>query len=319
MKKTSLTFLICCLLLSSSSIFSQPPSVIVWPAKVWLESHNYLIVRENQGKVFREEDLESALLNQDLYSVINKISQLMNDKKFPLVDLASTLSSIKDKSALDNAEEFEGGQEIVETGEQKLLKQARPDIKLEVNWEVITEGPMKQVKFELKGIDAATHKPIAVATGLGKKMIGASLPSMLETGVLDQLDNFCAQLQAYKDDMKENGREIAVTIKVLPNSPKKLNDQINDEGDFFKDDLKKWMKKNTVKGKCSLDKSDPNLLMFSQVRIPLTDEEGESLDGDGFATKLRKYVIKTYKITCDSRCIGLGDAEVYIGGKKKQQ
>jgi hypothetical protein len=147
--------------------------------------------------------------------------------------------------------------------------------------------------------------------------MGAPLPVMLETAVLNHIDNFNAQLMSHFQDMQENGREISLNVKVWDNSPKKLNDEINADGDELKDDIKKWVKDNTQKGRYTLASSSPNMMNFTQVRIPLYGEDGAAFDADAFATKLRKYLRKSYQLPAASSAIGLGKAEVVIGGKSQ--
>ena len=309
---------ICGFLMISNLAFSQAkkPGIMVFPANVWMTGKGYVMTLDNQGTKEEVMDYQKALNNdKELYSVINKIGALMKDRGFPLEDLASTLKTLKDNNALDNmATNTEGGG-IAESPRDKLLKSARPDIVLEVTWQINTTGPKKSVTFDLKALDAGTNKQVASAGGTGAPSFSAELPVLLEEAVLSHLDNFNNQLMSHFQDMFDNGREISLNVKVWDTSPKKLNDEINADGDELKDDLKKWVKDHTVKGRFTLASSSPNMLSFTQVRIPMYGEDNSAYDGDAFATALRKYLKKTYQLPAASSCIGLGKAEVIIGGK----
>jgi Family of unknown function (DUF6175) len=299
--------------------FSQAkkPSIMIFPADDWMVQNGYTHQTENQGVQTTVFDYQKALNeNTQLNSVIIKIQGMMNDRKFPLTDFASTLKSIAEQNALDNIDQNSNGGGIAESARDKMLKQAKPDIVLYIRWNVISTGPKKAVDFTLQGVDAGTNKSYASAGGTGQPSFSAEIPILLETAVLDYLDNFNVQLQTAFEDMVTNGREISLNIKVWDNSPKKLNDEINEDGDLLKDDIKKWVSQNTVKGRFTLASSSPNSMKFTQVRIPLYDPEGIAFDADGFATSLRKYIKKTYKMTSESGAIGLGVAEVVIGGKR---
>lgn len=294
------------------------PRIMVFPANVWMTDKQYVLNINNQGSLVQVMDYQKAMNNdKDLYSVINKIGAIMKDRGFPLEDLSASLKQLSDQGALNNMDQNSSGSGIAESPRDKLLKVAKPDIILEVNWTVNTSGLKKSVTFDLKAIDAATNKQVASAGGTGESLsISAALPVMLETAVIAYLDNFNVQLLSHFSDMFENGREISLDIKVWDSSPKKLNDEINQDGDQLKDDLKKWVKDNTVKGRFTLSNSSPNFLKFTQVRIPMYDESGSAYDADAFATKLRKYLRKTYQLQSESGAIGLGLAEVIIGGKR---
>jgi hypothetical protein len=294
------------------------PRIMVFPANVWMTEKQYVLNFNNQGSSVQVMDYQKAMnSDKDLYSVINKIGALMKDRGFPLEDLGASLKQISEQGALNNMDQDATGAGISESPRDKLLKVAKPDIILEVNWTVNNSGLKKSVTFDLKGIDAATNKQIASASGTGENLsISAALPVMLETAVIANLDNFNVQLMSHFTDMFENGREITLDVKVWDSSPKKLNDEINQDGDELKDDLKKWVKNNTVKGRFTLSNSSPNFLKFTQVRIPMFDESGTAYDADAFAAKLRKYLRKTYQLQSESSAIGLGLAEVIIGGKR---
>jgi hypothetical protein len=214
-------------------------------------------------------------------------------------------------------ETSEDGNSVEVSLKDKLLNAARPDLVLYVSWKVNTLGPKKSVYFSMKAVDAGTNKPAGAADGTGNELIGASLGVMLETAVLSHVDNFNAQLMTYFDDMVAKGREIILEIQVFENSPKKLNSEINDDGDELSDDIKKWMKANTVNGAFTLGPKTPTLMKMTGVRIPLRDEEGNAFSADDFGTKLRKYMRKTYQLPCSSYPVGTGKAVLVIGGKSQ--
>lgn len=250
-----LVTVICLLSLSfSTKVFAQAakPRIMVFPANVWMKENNFVDVINNQGSLIDDFKYERALNNSnELYSVINKISGLMADRGFPLNDLAQELKNISLNNALNSVDQSRNKTGLAETARDKILKTARPDIILEIYWKVTTVGPKKTVTFDLKGIDAGTGKAIASANGSGAPSFTATVDLLLETAVLNYLDAFNARLMDHFKDMFENGREITLDVKVWQDSPKKLNDEINEDGDELKDEIRKFIKDNSVReGMC---------------------------------------------------------------------
>jgi hypothetical protein len=315
MKRIIIAFLCSTVMLYSQA---KKPSIMIFPANVWMTSNGYVYEIDNQGTKQQVMDYQKALDNNaDLYSVVNKIENMMKERGFPLENLDSSLKDLADKKALNSMDANSNGSDIASSPKDMLLATARPDIVLEITWSVNTLGPKKSVTFDLKGLDAGTNKNIASAGGTGNQLIGSTLPAMLETAVISHIDNFNVQLMTHFDDMFENGREISLDIKVWDDSPKKLNDEINEDGDELKDDIKKWVTSNTVKGRNKLINSSPNMMTFKEVRIPIYAEDGTTaFDADAFATNLKKYIRRTYKLPGESSATGLGKAEVIIGGKR---
>ena len=308
------------IILMSTSAFSQAvnkPSIMIFPDDVWMNSNGFLKELDNQGVKTMVPDYTKALLNEELSQVITKIETMMRDRGYPLENLSSSLKSIQDSEAIKSMETSEEGNSVQVSLKDKLLNAARPDIILYVSWKVNTLGPKKSVYFSLKAMDAGTNKPAGAASGTGNELIGATLGVMLETAVLSHIDNFNAQLMTYFDEMFAKGREITVEIQVFENSPKKINSEINEDGDELSDDIQKWMKANTVNGAFTIQTKTSTLMKMISVRIPLRDEDGTAFTADAFGTKLRKYMRKTYQLPCSSYPIGTGKVVLVIGGKSQ--
>jgi len=300
--------------------FSQAvnkPSIMVFPDDVWMNSNGFLKEVDNQGVKIMVPDYTKALLNVELGQVITNIEKMMLDRGYPLENLSQTLKSLQDAEAIKSMETSEEGNSVEVSIKDKLLNTARPHLVLYVSWNVNTIGPKKSVTFSIKAVDAGTNKPAGAASGTGNELIGASLPVMLETAVLSHIDNFNAQLMTYFDEMVTKGREITVEIQVFENSPKKINSEINEDGDELSDDIQKWMKANTVNGAFTIQTKTSTLMKMTSVRIPLRSEDGSAFSADDFGTKLRKYMRKTYQLPCSSYPVGTGKTVLVIGGKSQ--
>jgi hypothetical protein len=268
------------------------PRIMVFPAENWMRENKFYTMVSNQGKEDYVWDFKKALIeNKELYSVINKIGMMFAERNFPLEDLNQKLNDLKEQDALNQVDQSASGAGVAESMRDKLLKVAKPDM------------------------DAGTNKQVAAASGTGNPSFSLELPVLLQEAVLSHITGFQDQLMASFTDMFENGREISLDIRVWDNSPKKLNDEINEDGDELKDDIKNWVKKNTVKGRFNLMNASPNFMAFTGVRIPVVDSEGSAMDADAFSASLRKYLRKTYQLKCESGARGLGKAEVTIGDK----
>lgn len=322
MKQTiikSLAF-IALFLSTTIGVFAQAvnkPSIMVFPDDIWMNSNGFLEEIENQGVKSQSLNYAKALLNVELGQVITNIEKMMLDRGYPLENLSQTLKSLQDAEAIKSMETSEDGNNVQVSLKDKLLSAARPDLILYVTWSVNTVGPKKSVTFSLKAVDAGTNKPAGAASGTGNELIGATLGVMLETAVLSQIDNFNSQLMTYFDEMVAKGREITVEVQVFENSAKKLNSEINEDGDELSDDIQKWMKENTVNGAFTIQTKTSTMMKMTSTRIPLRGDDGTAYTADAFGTKLRKYLRKTYQLPCSSYPVGTGKAVVIIGGKSQ--
>ena len=293
------------------------PVIMFYPSNTLMKTKGFVKKTENQGIIKESYDLDAALVDKEFSAVLSTLNSMMNERGLGTVDLASKLQEVNDLKAIQHQSTSENNGGIAESDEDLLLKTAKPDIKINVTFDITTSGPNKSIHFQLDAVDAGTNAPCGNASGDGKGSFSATIYVLLKEAVLQHIDNFNSQLMASFQKTLKDGKEISLEISVYENSPKKLNDEINDEGDQLKDDIIKWVRKNTVNHAPNLGASSPRLMKFTGVRIPVNTEDGPN-DANSFATQLRKYLRKTHKLDSETSAIGLGKGLVIIGGKAKQ-
>lgn len=261
---------------------AKRPTLMVIPADSWCAANGYMATEDDK----QVPDYEKAWQeNQDLFSVVAKIGELMTDRGFPLKDMSQSL---------------------------KNIGQVRTDILMEVGWKVNKTGPKQSVTYTLRGVDAYTLKQIAAGSGTGKPSFSAELPVLIEEAVLERMDNFADQLQAHFNDLLENGREVSVSVRA-ENGIKFGNEY---EGEELTDIIDEWMALNTVGHRYNLSNATETMLDFEQVRIALYADNGMALDTRRFVNDLRKKLSAApYNIPSKIETNGLGKATLILGKK----
>lgn len=316
MKKHILAIALC---LSALSIFGQAkkPTLMVVPSDVWCTENGYMEAYDNQGTMTLIPNYKIALqTNGDLELVISKIGSLMQERGFPLKDLAASIKSI-DKMSAENSvlTSKTSGASVAESPLDQLRRTAKADIILEVNWSVNSAGPKKSITYNLKGVDAYTDKQVAGAQGTGAPSFSAEIPVLLAEAVQDNMDNFTSQLQAHFDDLFENGREVTIDVQVFDNGSG-VDLETEFDGTELTEIIDDWMAQNTVNHRFNKTDATENFILFEQVRIPLYRPNGMAMDTDYFARELSKFLRKApYNLTCKVVNRGLGRALVVIGEK----
>ena len=232
----------------SASMFSQArkPEIMVVPSDVWCNSKGYIQTYDNQGLVEQIPDYKKAVkTDKELSNMIGKISNMMADRGFPLVDLSATISSIERRQAEDELITSKQGAAIAESPLDQLRRTAKADIILSLDWTVNENGPKRSVTYNLQGLDAYTNKVIAGVQGTGNPSLTAETAVLLEEAVVSNMDNFTSRLQDYFDDLFANGREVVVTVRVFDNSAGIDLDSEYD-GYLLSEIIDEWMADNTV-------------------------------------------------------------------------
>ena len=314
MKHLVLTFI---LTIASLAGFAQAkkPTLMVVPADNWCVQNNFLDKFDDQGTEVLVPNYKRVLQNSsDCYNVITKINTLMSDRNFPLKDLSAVIKSMDSNSAMNAVTTSKSGAGLAESPLDLIKRNANADILIELNWQVNTVGPKRSITYSLAAKDAYTDKQIAGTQGTGTPSFAAEMPVLLEEAVVGNMDNFCAQLQAHFDDMMENGREVALEIKVIDNgSGIDLSSEYG--GDELTDIIDDWVSDNTVNHRYNLSSGSENYLKFEQVRIPLYQANGRPNDTRRWARELSKVLTSKYQVPNRVDIRGLGKAVIMIGEK----
>lgn len=289
---------------------------MVVPSDVWCVQNNYTNTYDNQGISQIVPDYIKALqTDANLLLAIAKINTMMADRGFPLKDLQAVTKSIAQQNAEDNMSQSKtSGASLAESPVDRLRRVAKADIIMQLTYIINQMGPKYSLTYNLQVLDSYTNKQIAGAQGTGKHTFSAELPILLEEAVLSNMDEFCTQLMTYFEDINENGREVAVDVRVFDNgSGLDLESEFNDmELSEIIDD---WMSDNTVNHVFNKSDASENFIQYEQVRIPLYKENGNQMDTESFVRGLRTYLRKQYQIESKVMARGLGRCILVIGEK----
>ncbi len=299
-----------------SNVFSQAkkPTIMVVPSDNWCVEHNFTETYDNLGKQVTVPNYKAALQNDsDLLLAIAKINEMMAERGFPLKNLESSLKSLENQSAEDAMLTGKDGAEVAESPIDKLKKVAKADIWMQLSWKINKTGPKRSLTFILQGLDAYTDKQVAGSSGTGAQTMGEDVAVMLEEAVLAHIDQFNSQLQEHFDDMAANGREISVRIKVWDDFEDGL--EADFDGKELGEIIEDWLAENTVQGRFNTSDMTENMALFEQVRIPLYNDKGRSMDARSWVRGLQKYLKDNFSIEAKLMMQGLGQAQLVIGGK----
>ena len=296
---------------------AKKPTIMVVPDDPWCTEHGYVQEFTNQGKTTMVTDYERAVrTDMDLVNAITKVGELMTERGLNLKDLQSCIQDINQSNAEDEmTTSLTSEATLAETPYEKLLKRAKADIIIKLQWSINTTGPRTSVTYTLRGIDAYTDKQVASATGTGAPSSYSDPALLLEEACIEKMEGFVAQLQAHFDDLLENGREVSVNVRMFDNgSGISFNDEYGDSE--LTDVIDDWMAENTVNHRYNLTDASDYVLRFEQVRIPLYRSNGRPMDTRSFVNQLKKYLANApYNLTSKVALKGLGHADLVIGEK----
>ena len=293
----------------------KKPSLMVVPSDVWCNTNGYVTEYDNQGVKQLLPNYRLALQSDPtLVAAIARINMLMADRGFPLRNLESVMRNIERNQAENNLLTSKtSGAAIAENPIDVLRRTARADIILSLTWTVNTTGPKKSVTYTLQGLDAYTDVQIAGAQGTGTQSFSTEVPVLIEEAVSAHMDSFTDQLQAYFEDLANNGREISVDIRIFDNGSD-FDLETEFDGSELAEIIDDWFAENTVNHMFSKADAMETYANYEQVRIPLYRPNGMGMDAEYFVRDLRRF-LSAAPYNIPSRLVprGLGRALLILG------
>lgn len=302
--------------LACLSIMGQAkPTLMVVPSDSWCKERGFEQQFDNQGVLEQIPDYKKAVsTDTELNLVIAKINSLMAERGYPIKDLQNTIKSIANMSAEDQLISSKNDAGILESPLDRIRRTAKADIILEIGWKVNSMGPENSITYILRAIDAYSNKQVAGSQGTGKSSFSAEVPVLLAEAVQDHMDNFLEGLQAHFDDIRTNGREVVLDLRVFESSA--VDFETEYDGYELCEVIDNWLAENCVNHQFSKSDATETFILYEQVRIPLLKPNGMSLDTYGFARELARFLGKEpYKIPVKTVNRGLGRCLLVFGEK----
>jgi hypothetical protein len=290
MKKKYLFSLMAALFISLTAFAQQAamPTIIVFPDDAWMLDHGFMNTVDNDGETEYIPRYNDAFVQaREMGSAIAALQKVFEERKFEHEDLQSLLKDMKRERAEELANAADG--DATEKGAMdELMQQARPDIRVDLDYGVTTVGPRKNISYKIKAVDAYTSEQCGAIEGT-IEMTMDPIDLAIRKAVAGNCDDFCNQIIEYFLDLRDNGRKINVIFRAAKGAGINfIKDEIGDDGDTYDEFLYDWVKKHALKNACKKGRKTANMVEFKSVRIPFFNDDNEPIEAEDWAKKVRK-------------------------------
>jgi hypothetical protein len=303
---------------------AKQPAVMVVPADIYCNRHNYTMSFDDQGITKVVPDYKKALQNDaHLRQVIARLNSMITDRGYSADKvrlLEAELKKIESTTAeLEALTGKTSGAAIKESPIDLLKRRAKADIIIGVDFELKRIGPKQYIHFNITSYDAYTNGQIGGQSGDGPPTLtAAATPGLLlEEALLTHMGNFLDQLQNYFDEMFSKGRTCNFRIQVWDNGGIDLEEEYEYDDEYLElvEIIDTWFYKNSISGRYSKEDGSANFALFS-ARVPLFDNKNRPVDAERFLRGLRSFLRREpFNQTCKIYTRGLGEAWLIIGEK----
>lgn len=264
------------------------PTIIVFPGDTWMTDHGFMKTFNDKGETKYKPEYNDAFVNsREIGSVISSIQKVLEERQFEHQDLQNLLRTFQNERAEELANAADG-YEAEKGAMDELMQQARPDIRVDVEYGVEKSGPRKNISYNIKAVDAYTSEQVSSMEGTIQMTMDPT-DLALRKGVAGNCDDFCERILEHYRDLRDNGRKVVVIFRTSPSAGVNfIKDEIGDDGDTYDEFLYSWMKKHAVNQACKIARKSAKMVEFNPVRIPFFDESGSPIDAEEWARGIRK-------------------------------
>ena len=290
----------------------QKPAMLVIPSDQLLQQFGKLKQQEALGKTLQVRDYNGYLLtDQDSKFIISTIQSAFIQMGYPLNDLEQTLKSINEQEMLDAIDGIQKDAKTI------LLTTAKPDIILELDYNIVTDRSSRDFKksltYTLRAIDAFSNKVVATIqqTNFEGNSKTATPATLMEAALAKDTKGFTQQINNHFNTIIETGREITLRVTIDNGVNLTMSDECLD-GDTYSDFIIDWVKVNTLLGAYNMNRNTETEMYFTNVEIKTLNDNGTQYSAYDFARELSKALNKGCGIKSRNTTQGLGMATISI-------
>ena len=292
----------------------QKPAMLVIPSDQLLQQFGKLKQQEALGKTLQVRDYNGYLLtDQDSKFIISTIQSAFIQMGYPLNDLEQTLKSINEQEMLDAIDGIQKDAKTI------LLTTAKPDIILELDYNIVTDRSSRDFKksltYTLRAIDAFSNKVVATIqqTNFEGNSKAATPATLMEAALAKDTKGFTQQINNHFNTIIETGREITLRVTIDKGVNLTMSDECLD-GDTYSDFIIDWVKVNTLLGAYNMNRNTETEMYFTNVKIKTLNDNGTQYSAYDFARELSRALNKGCGIKSRNTTQGLGMATISIKG-----
>ena len=288
MKKFILVAFACLMTFATYAQSATMPTIIVFPDDSWMSDNGFMDTFDNDGETEYLPNYGDAFVkNREITTAIQVVQKILVERGFQHEDLQNLLKDMKRERAEEMANSMDG--DGFEKGAMdELLQQARPDIRVDIDFSVTPFGPRKNISFRMKAVDAYCNDQISSCEGIVEGTMDP-LDLAFRKIVVGKMDEFCEQMVAYFQDLRDNGRQITVVFRAADGAGiDLLRDEIGDDDDTYSDFLYDWIRRNAVNRAAKKGRQTKKMCEFKNVRIPFFDDDNMPIEADTWAKGIRK-------------------------------
>lgn len=285
--------------------------LMVIPADDLLKRLNCLKPKTVNGVTFLERDYQKAFIDQiDLRFACAAIADQFAKQGFPLEDLEQSLKELQNTNIASDIRDLQTD------ALTQVLNQIRPDVILELSYQLQKSNATNRLTFVLAAKDSYTNKVIKAIANPGLSSLEDNISVVLTEQVANNMNGFLDGLNKHGEDVETNGRTIKLTVSMAGNADFDLSEDCGTTGEPYRETLLNMIEKYKQPGSESPNTKPgetDKLVQFTNIRIPYLDtKKKRGISARDWVNSLRTDLQKMCGVKVKNASQGLGDGHIIL-------
>lgn len=259
------------------SLIAQEAATIEPVSNVQHKPKMMVIPFTKQGEDIRtilEDDVNKRI-------AMTKIKEAFDQRGYTTVDFFGRVKALSTAGGL--------GMDQQQDYKTMIIQQSGADVYIEAEIDMLQSSTGNAVKVILTAYDASTGNSLSNTVGESGRFYTDDWGKLTSKAVEMGMDTFLNTIQGKFGDIVANGRSISVTIGIDAGSSFLMSTEVGADALPLSDRLELWMEENSCRGNYHIQGTSDRQMIFDDVRIPLTDDNGRPYNINKFGLKLMMF------------------------------
>lgn len=232
------------------------------------------------------EDIRTILeADENKRIVLTKIKEAFDERGVTTIDFVAKLKAMESGNAfnIDNKQD----------AKSLIIDMSGADIYVEAEILClqghVSDKVESRVKIVITAYEAATGASLANKIGESGTFYTQDIGKLGMKAISSCADDFLRVMQAKFSAIAENGRSLMLQIGFDENSQYTMESEVGSQGFQLQDEIELWVEEHSHNGNYHLQGVSPLKMVFDDIKLPLTDEEGKNFSTSKFGLEMLKF------------------------------
>lgn len=232
------------------------------------------------------EDIRTILeADENKRIVLTKIKEAFDERGVTTIDFVAKLKAMESGNVFNLENKQDAKSLIIDMSGADIYVEAEI-ICLQGYSSGKEEG---RVKVVVTAYESATGASLANKIGESGTFYTHDIGKLGMRAISSCADDFLRIMQEKFSEIAENGRSLMLQIGFDENSQYTMESEVGTQGLQLQDEIELWVEEHSYNGNYHLQGVSPNKMVFDDVKLPLTDENGRNYSTSKFGLEMLKF------------------------------